>query len=109
MGIVLVPEGRRIFTELTTFENIMAGAYIRGRDPTVQEDLERMFKYFPVLSQRRDQTAGYLSGGELQMLAIARALMARPKFLIFDEPSLGLAPMLVSQIMKILKDQRFFI
>lgn len=104
LGIVLVPEGRRIFTELTTEENIMAGAYIRGRDPAIKDDLERIYEYFPVLKQRRDKTAGYLSGGELQMLAIGRALMVKPKFMICDEPSLGLAPMLVTQIMDILKN-----
>lgn len=103
MGIVLVPEGRRIFTELTTEENLLAGSYIRGRDPTLEEDLETMYGYFPILKERRDQIAGYLSGGELQMLAIGRALMAKPKFLICDEPSLGLAPLLVAKILEILK------
>lgn len=103
-GIVLVPEGRRIFTELTVEENILAGAYIRGRDHTIKQDVETIYEYFPVLKARKDQTAGYLSGGELQMLAIGRALMTKPRFLMFDEPSLGLAPMLVSIILKILKD-----
>lgn len=101
--VVLVPEGRRIFTELTTEENLLAGAYISRHDIDLPSQLDEVYGYFPVLKDRRDKIAGYLSGGELQMLAMGRALMVQPKFLICDEPSLGLAPLLVSQIMEILK------
>jgi branched-chain amino acid transport system ATP-binding protein len=96
-GITHVPEGRRVFNRLTVAENLEMGAYIRS-DRDVAEDLERVFVTFPRLGERRAQVAGTLSGGEQQMLAIGRALMARPRLLLLDEPSMGLAPVLVEQI-----------
>jgi branched-chain amino acid transport system ATP-binding protein len=102
-GISQVMEGRRIFEHLTAEENLRAGAYTRGRNGSFREDLELVYEYFPPLHERRAQTAGYLSGGEQQMLAIGRALMARPKLLMLDEPSLGLAPRLVSEIFEIIR------
>jgi branched-chain amino acid transport system ATP-binding protein len=102
-GISQVMEGRRIFEHLSAEENLRAGAYTRGRDGSVHEHLELVYQYFPPLHVRRAQTAGYLSGGEQQMLAIGRALMARPKLLMLDEPSLGLAPRLVVDIFEIIR------
>jgi len=102
MGIGYVPEGREVFDELTVRENLMVGAYLRNDKKGVQEDLEKMFGYFPVLKDRIDQQAGTLSGGEQQMLAISRALMNRPKLLLMDEPSLGLSPALVKMIFDII-------
>jgi len=96
-GITHVPEGRRIFNRLTVRENLEMGAYTRS-DPAVREDVERVFSVFPRLKERRLQVAGTLSGGEQQMLAIGRALMAKPRLLLLDEPSMGLAPVLVEQI-----------
>ena len=96
-GITHVPEGRRIFNRLTVFENLEMGAYTRS-DRAIAEDIERVFAIFPRLKERRVQVAGTLSGGEQQMLAIGRALMARPRLLLLDEPSMGLAPVLVEQI-----------
>jgi len=96
-GITHVPEGRRIFNRLTVVENLEMGAYIRS-DRGVAEDMERVFGIFPRLKERRTQVAGTLSGGEQQMLAIGRALMAKPRLLLLDEPSMGLAPVLVEQI-----------
>ena len=102
LGISQVPEGRQIFTELTVLENLRLGAYAR-RDRGVNRDPDRVFAYFPVLGERRKQEARLLSGGEQQMLAIGRALMAKPRLLLLDEPSLGLAPMLVREIFRIIK------
>ena len=102
LGIGLVPEGRRIFPEFTVLENLRIGAYLRQDQEHVREDLERMMELFPILHQRQSQFGGTLSGGEQQMLAIARALMGRPQLLLLDEPSLGLAPMIVQQIFEIL-------
>jgi branched-chain amino acid transport system ATP-binding protein len=102
-GVSQVMEGRRIFEHLTAEENLRAGAYARGRDGSLRDDLDLVYEYFPRLRERRTQTAGYLSGGEQQMLAIGRALMARPKLLMLDEPSLGLAPRLVSEIFEIVR------
>jgi branched-chain amino acid transport system ATP-binding protein len=102
MGIAYVPEGREVFPELTVRENMMMGAYTR-RDRNVSDDLELVFGYFPILRQRLKQQAGTLSGGEQQMLAIGRALMSRPSLMILDEPSLGLSPLLVTEIFDIIR------
>ncbi len=102
MGIFQVMEGRRVFEHLTVEENLRAGAYTRGMGGFAQ-DLELVYNYFPRLKERRNQTAGFLSGGEQQMLAIGRALMARPRLIMLDEPSLGLAPLLVEEIFRIIK------
>jgi len=102
MGMVMVPEGRGTFVDFTVEENLRLGAYSRRDGDGIRKDLERVYHYFPVLAQRRNQRAGSMSGGEQQMLAIGRALMARPKLLLLDEPSLGLAPLIVQEIFQIL-------
>ncbi|MGW8188285.1 MAG: ABC transporter ATP-binding protein [Desulfobacterales bacterium] len=103
MGICQVPEGRMIFPLLTVTENLDLGAYLRKDRDGIKEDFERVFELFPVLRERAKQAGGTLSGGEQQMLAIGRALMARPKLLLLDEPSLGLAPILVDTIFDIIR------
>jgi len=103
MGIAMVPEGRRIFSNLTVYENLMMGAYTRKDREGIQEDLEWVFQLFPRLKERLTQLGGTLSGGEQQMLAISRALMSRPKLLMMDEPSLGLAPLLVMEVFDVIK------
>ncbi|MDK2927820.1 MAG: branched-chain amino acid transport system ATP-binding protein [Bacillota bacterium] len=103
-GIALVPEGRRVFPQMTVWENLVLGATVRRDRSTVAEDLERVYAQFPVLAERRRQLAGTLSGGEQQMLAIGRALMARPELLLLDEPSMGLAPLVVEQIFGIIAE-----
>lgn len=103
MGISCVPEGREVFPELTVRENLAMGAYMRRDRESVKGDYQRVVGYFPVLEERKGQLAGYLSGGEQQMLAIGRGLMARPTLLMLDEPSLGLAPLLVREIFGIIR------
>ncbi len=103
-GICQAPEGRRIFPRMTVLENLQMGHYQRKAGPEVDADFERVFSLFPRLKERRSQNGGTLSGGEQQMLAIGRALMARPKLLLLDEPSMGLAPILVEQIFQIVHD-----
>ena len=106
LGIAHVPEGRELFPELTVLENLKMGAFTRRDKGEVQQSLERVYTHFPILAERRSQLAGTLSGGEQQMLAIGRALMARPKLILLDEPSLGLAPKLVEGIFRIIHDIR---
>lgn len=103
-GMVIVPEGRQIFYKLTVLENLRIGACLRKDREGIAQDLEMVYEMFPRLKERESQYGGLLSGGEQQMLAIARGLMARPKLMMLDEPSLGLAPIVVNQIMDILKD-----
>lgn len=100
-GLIQVPEGRRIFQNATVIENLKLGAYLRNDN--LEEDLNHVFELFPILKERKDQLGGTLSGGEQQMLAIGRALMAKPKILLLDEPSMGLAPLLVKKIFEIIK------
>lgn len=102
-GIIQVPEGRRIFPYLTVSENLDMGAFLREDKEGIKRDMEYVFELFPILAERRNQSGGTLSGGEQQMLAISRGLMARPKVLLLDEPSLGLAPLLVIQIFDIIR------
>jgi branched-chain amino acid transport system ATP-binding protein len=103
MGITMVPEGRRVFSNLTVYENLLAGAYLRKDKEGIKKDIEYVFDLFPRLRERTSQRAGTLSGGEQQMLAIGRALMSRPKLLLFDEPSLGLAPVIVKEVFQMIK------
>ena len=103
LGICQVPEGRRIFPYLTVLENMDMGAFLRTDKDGVKKDMEYIFELFPILAERRHQAGGTLSGGEQQMLAISRALMARPRLLLMDEPSLGLAPLVVQQIFEIIR------
>ncbi len=102
-GIALVPEGRKVFADLTVFENLKIGAYTRKDKVGIEEDLENVYSLFPRLKERTWQAAGTLSGGEQQMLAIGRALMSRPKLIMMDEPSLGLAPIVVKELFGIIK------
>jgi len=103
-GVAHVPEGRGLFAELSVWENLRMGAYVRGERRTLRQEAPRVFKYFPWMERRRDQQAGTLSGGEQQMLALARALVGRPRLLMLDEPSLGLAPTIVQEIFRIVKE-----
>ena len=103
-GIALCPEGRRVFTDLSVQENLRVGAYLRKDKAEIQKDMERVYELFPRLKERSWQYAGTLSGGEQQMLAVGRALMSKPKIIMLDEPSLGLAPLVVQQIFEIIRE-----
>ncbi len=103
LGMAHVPEGRRVFAQLSVLENLMMGAYIRSDKKGIQESLERVYKRFPRLEERKNQLAGTLSGGEQQMLAMGRALMSNPKIIVMDEPSMGLSPILVNEIFDIIQ------
>ncbi len=104
LGLTQVPEGRRVFSRMTVLENLEMGAYARREGSKIQSDLERVYGHFPRLKERRRQLAGTLSGGEQQMLAIGRALMNRPKLMMMDEPSMGLSPILVGEIFRIIRE-----
>ena len=103
-GLAMVPEGRGVFTRMTITENLQMGAYLRSDNAAIADDIEKMFNLFPRLRERKDQLSGTMSGGEQQMLAMARALMSRPKVLLLDEPSMGLSPIKVDQIFEVVKD-----
>lgn len=103
LGLVQVPEGRHVFTQMTVMENLEMGSYLRKDKDGIQEDLDRVFKLFPRLEERKTQLAGTLSGGEQQMLAMGRALMSKPQLLLLDEPSMGLSPILVNEIFEIIQ------
>jgi branched-chain amino acid transport system ATP-binding protein len=103
-GVAHVPEGRNLFPYMSVFENLQMGAYVRHNKKEIEIDIEEIFKHFPILRMRRRQTAGSLSGGEQQMLAIARALMAKPKLLLMDEPVQGLAPLVIGEVEKVIRD-----
>ena len=104
LGLAQVPEGRRVFSGLTVMQNLQMGAYTRNDQAGIKDDIERMFNIFPRLRERKDQLAGTMSGGEQQMLAMARALMAQPKLLLLDEPSMGLSPIMVDKIFEVVRD-----
>ncbi len=104
LGVSMVPEAGKIFKDMTVMENLLMGAYLRSNKGEIAKDLERYFTYFPVLEKRKQQTAGSLSGGERQMLAVSRALMSKPKLLMMDEPSTGLSPIMVTMLGNIVQD-----
>ena len=103
-GLAMVPEGRGVFTRMSITENLQMGAHIRNDKPEIAADMEKVFTIFPRLKERKDQLAGTMSGGEQQMLAMGRALMARPKLLLLDEPSMGLSPIMVDKIFEVVND-----
>ncbi|MDO5653501.1 MAG: ABC transporter ATP-binding protein [Brachymonas sp.] len=103
-GLIMIPEGRGVFTRMTIIENLQMGAFIRNDKAGIAQDIDRMFELFPRLKERRNQLAGTMSGGEQQMLAMARGLMSQPKVLLLDEPSMGLSPILVDKVFEVVQD-----